>query len=104
MQWQDSVSPIAKRHKRKSENERSENNVSPRVSLKQMLKMRKMPRRNSAAIRSLAATEHRSKPAKPKENKYNSKPSIEESFEMDETTKIAPKSILASRFKITRDD
>lgn len=103
MQWHDSVSPIATRHRRKAEKPASESRTSPRVSLKQILKTRKTPSRNSAAIRSLAATEHKSKSAKPKENRYNSKPSMEESFEIDETIKTAPKSILASSLKITRD-
>ena len=44
---------------------------------------------------SLAATEHTSKGAKEKENIYNSKPSIEESFATDESMKSAPNKILA---------
>jgi hypothetical protein len=50
----------------------------------------------------LATTEHRSKPAAPKENKYNSKPSIEKSFDIAEKTKSPPISILARVFKVTR--
>ena len=43
---------------------------------------------------SLATTEHTSKGAKEKENIYNSKPSIEESFAIDESMKITPNIIL----------
>jgi len=49
-----------------------------------MLKTRNIPKRNSAMIISLAATEQRSNPAYPKENIYNSKLSSEESFAADE--------------------
>ena len=103
MQWHDSVSPKARRQRRKAEKPASDTRTSERVSLKQILKTRKTPSRNSAAIRILAATEHRSNPANPKENRYNSKPSMEESFETDETMKIAPKTILASNLKITQN-
>ena len=48
----------------------------------------------------LAANEHSSKPAKPKENIYNSKPSIEESFATAESMNTAPSTIRARPFKI----
>ena len=48
----------------------------------------------------LAAKEHTSKPAKPKENIYNSKPSIEESFATAESMNTAPSTIRARPFKI----
>ena len=44
---------------------------------------------------SLATTERTSKGAKEKENIYNSKTSIEESFAIDESMKSAPNKILA---------
>ena len=47
-----------------------------------------------------AASEHISKPAKPKENIYNSKPSIEESFATAESMNTAPSTIRAIPFKI----
>ena len=47
-----------------------------------------------------AASEHISKPAKPKENIYNSKPSIEESFATAESIKNAPNKIREMPFKI----
>ena len=53
---------------------------------------------------SLAATEHTSKGAKEKENIYNSKLSIEESFANAERAKNAPKIILTTDFKITPDN
>lgn len=68
-----------------------------------MLNVRNTPNSNSAMIISLAAMEHKSKPAKPKENIYNSKLSNEESFANDERANAAPKIILAVTFKTTRD-
>ena len=55
---------------------------------------------NSAMTIALAAKEHSSKPAKPKENIYNSKPSIEESFATAESIKNAPNKIREMPFKI----
>ena len=66
--------------------------------------MRKNPIRNSKMIMSRAAIEQRSKPAKPNENIYNSKLSIDESFANAERAKNAPKIILTADFKITPDN
>jgi hypothetical protein len=52
----------------------------------------------------LAASEHRSKGAKEKENIYNSKPSIEESFAIDESMNTAPNKILAITGTISPDN
>lgn len=55
---------------------------------------------NSPMTISLAAMEQISKPAKPNENIYNSKPSIEESFATAESMNTAPSMIRARPFKI----
>ena len=69
-----------------------------------ILKNRKSPRINSAMTTSLATTEHTSKGAKEKENIYNSKPSIEESFAIDESMNTAPNKILAITSTISPDN
>lgn len=57
-----------------------------------------MPSAPSAIITMRAAKAQRSKEAKPKENKYNSKLSIEKSFETAERVKITPRMILRAFF------
>ena len=99
MQWHDSLSPSRALHARNMVNPASVSAVRTRVVRKYRPEARAVPRRNSAMTMSLAANEQRSNPARPKENIYNSKPSIEKSFETAERMKHPPISNLMTFFK-----
>ena len=95
MQWHDLVSPDAALHRRKTEKAVRTNAVISRKNLKYCPEARPSPMISSAITTKRAAKEQRSKPAKPNENIYNSKLSIEESFAIDESMNNTPNKIPA---------
>lgn len=101
-QWHDSVSPCIKRHSRKTLKAPSISEHRRLTALRQIPLTRPMPSRSSQAVRTRARSEHRSKLRNRNENIYNSKLSMEKSFDIAETQKTAPRISLGISFSLLK--
>ena len=95
------TSPEKARHARKEVNAARTDAVSNLTTLLKSPIERKVPMRNSDMTMNLARRELKSNPVNPNENIYNSKLSIEKSFETAERINTPPTIILMTFFKTT---